>query len=387
MLVKGKFSLEGKHSTKVLFPSIGDINDGLLKMYLSNEYIFCNKIETKMNFEETYLNKIFCADALDVLQLMPDDVVDMVISSPPYFQQRDYGNIGIGNEKSIEQYISSLMLIFKECVRVTKPTGSIVFNIGDKYTNGNLLLIPYRFAVEAQKIKGLRLVNELTWVKINPTPKQDTRKLISSKEPFFIFAKSNNYYFDKNAFLEYKDLFLNNNRKKNSKDIGKKYFELIGNSNLNENEKQLAKKELTDVILEVKNGNLDSFRMKIRDIHALPYGGQAGGRLTQIRNKGFTIIKILGNSIRRDIIESTVETIKGNQHPAVYPEFVVQELIKLLTPKNAIVLDPFLGSGTTSVVAKKLERNYIGIEIYDKYVEFANERINEVYKPQMELFL
>ncbi len=336
---------------------------------------------------KTYINKVIQGDSLSILKEMPDNMVDLVVTSPPYFQQRDYGNIGIGNEKTVEEYIENLMLIFKECVRVTKPTGSVVFNIGDKYINGNLLLVPYRFAIETQKIKNLRLVNELTWVKVNPTPKQDTRKLISSKEPFFIFAKSNDYYFDKNAFLEYKDMFLNGNRKKNGNDIGKKYFELIENSNLSEDEKKQAKKELIEVILEVKSGKLESFRMKIRDIHALPYGGQAGGRLTQIQNKGFTIIKIYGNSIRKDIIESTVETIKGNQHPAVYPEFVVQELIKLLTPQNAIVLDPFLGSGTTAVVAKKLQRNYIGIEIYDKYVDFAKERINEISQPQMQLFL
>ncbi|HNZ85610.1 MAG TPA: site-specific DNA-methyltransferase [Paludibacteraceae bacterium] len=340
-----------------------------------------------MNFEKKYIDKVIQGDSLSILKEMPNDMVDLVVTSPPYFQQRDYGNIGIGNEKTVEEYIRNLILIFEECVRVTKPTGSIVFNVGDKYINGNLLLVPYRFAIEAQKNKDLRLVNELTWVKVNPTPKQDTRKLISSKEPFFIFAKSNDYYFDKNAFLEYKDMFLNGNQTRNRKDVGKRYFELIENSNLSVEEKRQAKKELTEVILEVKSGKLESFRMKIRDIHALPYGGQAGGRLTQIQNKGFTIIKIYGNSIRKDIIESTVETIKGNQHPAVYPEFVVQELIKLLTPQKAIVLDPFLGSGTTAVVAKKLQRNYIGIEIYDKYVEYAKERINEISQPQMQLFL
>jgi len=117
--------------------------------------------------------------------------------------------------------------------------------------------------------------------------------------------------------------------------------------------------------------------MKIKGLHALPYGGQAGGRLTQIETKGFTIIKIFGNSIKRDVIESTVESIKGNIHPAVYPEFIVQEIIKLLTKENDIVLDPFLGSGTTAVVAKRLKRNCIGIEIHPEYIEYAQKRIDE----------
>lgn len=81
--------------------------------------------------------------------------------------------------------------------------------------------------------------------------------------------------------------------------------------------------------------------------------------------------------MRKDIIESTVETIKGNIHPAVYPEFIVQELIKLLTTENALILDPFLGSGTTALAAKNLNRNYIGIEIHSEYAEYAERRLQE----------
>ena len=121
-------------------------------------------------------------------------------------------------------------------------------------------------------------------------------------------------------------------------------------------------------------------------MHALPYGGQAGGRLTQIQKKGFTLIKIYGNSIRRDIIESTVETIKGNGHPAIYPEFVVQEIMRLLSKENDVILDPFIGSGTTAMVAKRLKRNYIGIEIFDEYVKYAEERLQKINEYTLELF-
>jgi len=332
------------------------------------------------------VNKIHCGDSLEVLRKLPSSCIDLVITSPPYFQQRNYGNIGIGNEKTVDEYVRNLMQIFNECVRVTKNTGSIVFNIGDKYIDGNLLLVPYRFAIEVQKEKKVKLINELTWVKVNPTPKQDTKKLVSSKEPFFLFAKSNNYYFNKEAFLDYKDKYLNGNGKKAGNDVGKKYFELIEKSNLSKEEKELARKELSEIIIEAKNGTIESFRMKIRDMHALLYGGQAGGRLTQIVKKGFTLIKIYGNSLRRDIIECTVETIKGNTHPAIYPEFVIQEIMRLLSKENDIVLDPFIGSGTTAVVAKRLKRNYIGIEIFDEYVEFAEERLQKINEYTLELF-
>jgi len=325
-------------------------------------------------------NKIHCADCIEILKTVSTESVDLVITSPPYFQQRDYGGGGIGNEKTIDEYIENIMIVFRECVRIVKKTGSIVFNIGDKYIDGNLLLVPYRFALQVQKENLARLVNELTWVKINPAPKQDPKKLIPATEPFFIFTKSNDYYFNKDSFLEYRDGCFNGKKKTNSNDIGKKYFDLIESSNLSREQKDLARQELQDVILEAKQGKIDSFRMKINGIHALPYGGQGGGRLTQLLTKGFTIIKIYGHSMRKDVIESTVETIKGNIHPAVYPEFIVQELIKLLTKEDALVLDPFLGSGTTAIVAKRLNRNYIGIEIHAEYVEYAEQRLTELEK-------
>ncbi len=66
--------------------------------------------------------------------------------------------------------------------------------------------------------------------------------------------------------------------------------------------------------------------MKIRDIHSQPFGGQEGGRKIQIEKNGYTIIRILGKTLKKDIIESPVETIKGNIHPAVYPIFIIQQI-------------------------------------------------------------
>ncbi|MBU1422012.1 MAG: site-specific DNA-methyltransferase [Bacteroidetes bacterium] len=116
------------------------------------------------------LNNIFCGDCLEILKELPPETIDLIITSPPYFQQREYGNAGIGNEKTVEEYIENLLKVFRQCVRITKKTGSIVFNLGDKYIDGNLLLVPYRFAIEVQREKQVKLINELTWVKINPTP-------------------------------------------------------------------------------------------------------------------------------------------------------------------------------------------------------------------------
>jgi site-specific DNA-methyltransferase (adenine-specific) len=87
--------------------------------------------------QSNFINRIIYGNSLYILKNIPDKTVDLVITSPPYFQQKDYGNggCGIGNEETETQYLDSLMEIFYETVRVTKKTGAIVFNLGDKYLN------------------------------------------------------------------------------------------------------------------------------------------------------------------------------------------------------------------------------------------------------------
>lgn len=334
-------------------------------------------------------NTILTGDNLQILKHFEEECVDLVITSPPYFQQRDYGNgkLGIGNEPTENEYLQNLLEVFVECVRVTKKTGSIVFNLGDKYLNGNLSLIPYKFAIKASEKSSVFLINQLTWAKLNPTPRQEKRKLIQATEPFFIFAKSKNYHFDLESYLSHLDYINKNGKNKPSENLGKKYFELIEMSDLSIAEKQRAKSELNEVINLIHQGEIAGFRMKIRGIHKLAYGGQEGGRNNQIKNNGFTIIKILGNRMKKDIIESPVEITKDNHHPAVFPSYIIQELIKLLSKKNDIVLDPFCGSGTTALAAKNLERDFIGIEINPSYVKLANERLKQTSVRQQEFFI
>src|SRR3990172_2895686 len=99
----------------------------------------------KFNSFESFLDNVTHGDNLSTLKLIPDNKINLIIPSPPYFKQRDYGS-GIGNEKSVEEYIENLKKVFAECVRILKDDGSVVFNLGDKYLESNLQLIPYRFA-------------------------------------------------------------------------------------------------------------------------------------------------------------------------------------------------------------------------------------------------
>lgn len=336
-------------------------------------------------------NKIIKGDCLQQLPLIPDNSVNLVITSPPYFQQRDYqgGENEIGSEEHFENYLDALLQVFTECKRILKEDGLIVFNIGDKYINSSLTLLPHRFAIIVlDNNKDVFLVNQLTWHKLNPTPRQDRSKLIQSTEPFFIFAKSKNYKFKLEDYLQHLDYMNKENKKTNgTSKLGSKYFELIEKSGLSLEEKKKAASELSNIIKEVADGKLNSFRMKIKDIHKLPYGGQNGGRLTQILKNGFTIIKIYGNKLKKDIIESPVENTIDNDHPAVYPLYIIQELIKLLTDKGDVVLDPFAGSGTTCIAAQNLNRKYIGIEINERYIKIAEERLRKQNFYQEELYI
>lgn len=322
------------------------------------------------------VDQILCGDNLELIRQLPDSSIQLVITSPPYFQQRDYGS-GMGNENNVSDYIETLICLFRECVRVVRDDGSIVFNIGDKYKDSNLLLVPYRFALAATDIGLVKLVNEITWVKKNPTPRQFSRRLVSSTEPFFHFAKSDHYFYDPKAFLAEPREQQPLNKKDNSK-VGQRYFELIEESDLSKDEKSLARIELTEVIQEVKRGKTKSFRMKIRGIHAPPFGGQMGGRTLQLKNKGFTIIRIHGNKLKRDVIETPVAAVKGNKHPAIYPVELIEEFLHLLTPSSSIVLDPFMGSGSTAVACKNLDRHYIGFDINTDYCEYARQRVSDV---------
>ena len=322
------------------------------------------------------VDTIQCGDSAFLLKQLPDNSIDFVITSPPYYLQRDYNStgIGIGHEKTVDAYIDSLLEVFSELVRVVKTSGNIVYNIGDKYLNSSLLLVPYRFALSATNLYPVRLVNDITWVKKNPTPRQFDRRLVSSTEPFFHFSKGANYYYDRDSFLSKRK---KTKRHQPSDRLGKRYKKLIEDSDLPEQSKKKANKALDDVVKEVKRGQIQGFRMKIKGIHAEAFGGQEGGRKSQMERKGFTIIRIHGRGMKKDVIESTVESIPGIKHTAIFPASVIKELIKLLCPRGGVVLDPYIGSGTTAIAAIESGRHYIGIDIDPLYCDLARTRIEE----------
>jgi DNA modification methylase len=152
-------------------------------------------------------------DVLHIINLLPDTSVDLIITSPPYWQQRDYGMKNqIGREATHEDYISKLLTVSNELKRVLKDTGSFFLNIGDKYNSKKkqLLMLPSRLAIKMQE-NGWVLRNHIVWYKPNHMPSPLLDRCSNTWEPVLFFVKDTGtylaptYYFDLDAIrIEHK---------------------------------------------------------------------------------------------------------------------------------------------------------------------------------------
>ncbi len=175
--------------------------------------------------------KLYLGGAEEILSQLPDNSVDCIVTSPPYYGQRDYGVPGqIGLEANPREYIDRLVDVFREATRILKPTGSLWVNLGDTYWSGKgrphspdpkqrhrrflrpqdlsgprplctpkqLLLIPHRFAIALQD-EGWIVRNDNIWYKENPTPDPVDDRCASAHEYMFHLVRQRRYYFDRDA--------------------------------------------------------------------------------------------------------------------------------------------------------------------------------------------
>ena len=146
-------------------------------------------------FVSPALNTIVCGDAAQELRAIPDEIIDCIVTSPPYFRQRDYEVQGqLGTEKTPAEYVQRLMAILAECRRVLKPAGTMWLNIGDKYDGGRLLGIPWRIAIAMQDA-GWILRSDIIWHKTNAMPHPTRSRPTTDHEYMFLFSKNGSYYY------------------------------------------------------------------------------------------------------------------------------------------------------------------------------------------------
>lgn len=317
-------------------------------------------------------NKIIVGDAVDILRNMETGICDMCVTSPPYYGLRDYETPGqIGLETSPEEYIERLVEVFREVHRVLKDDGTLWINIGDSYATRSgaqppsntrnrcghtakavpagykakdLIGIPWMLAF-ALRADGWYLRQDIIWQKTNCMPESVRDRCTKSHEYLFLLSKSSRYYFDAEAISE-----------PIAESSVRRYRQNVGRQN--GSDRQPCK----------TNGSMKA---------ALPrFGGSKYGddARTESRTKSGALYKPQLRKNKRDVWPISTSGFKG-AHFATFPPALVRPCIRAGSRVGGIVLDPFIGSGTTASVAIEEGRNYIGIDVNPDYVALANKRI------------
>jgi DNA modification methylase len=309
-------------------------------------------------------NTVIIGDALTVLRQLNGGMVDCVVTSPPYYGLRDYGVAGqIGLEETPDDYVRKMVEVFREVRRVLKENGTCWLNLGDSYANDDkwggasgcknansaaggfsrarkhtglkskdLIGIPWAVAF-ALRADGWFLRRDIIWQKPNPMPESVRDRPTTSHEYIFLLTKSRRYFYDAKAIMEPC---------------------VSGPSDIR---KMLDRKDRTGgKTLTVTNARYAANRdnnLGRRKAVGSPEGRNA-----------------------RSVWSITTKPYHG-AHFATFPEEIPEKCIKAGCPAGGLVMDPFAGSGTTLAVAKRLGREYLGIELNQQYEQLINNRLRE----------
>lgn len=286
-----------------------------------------------MEFEyDSNLEAISCGDAEHVLADWSDGIVDTTVTSPPYYAQRDYGSIDqIGIESSPQEYIDRLAAVFTQVHRVTKDSGSLWLVIGDKYTDGRLLGMPWRIAFALQDV-GWILRSDIIWHKPNAMPSSVKRRPTTDHEYVFFFSKGKSYHYDADAIREPHVTFTDKSRMKG----GRNHFGKRGST---------------------------------------PEKGKNGGDCNLHNARWDQAFHPKGRN-KRTVWSISLSKFR-DAHFAVFPESLVETCLLAGSPENGLILDPFCGSGTTLVVAQRMGRKFAGIDCVEDYCEMARGRLKK----------
>lgn len=306
------------------------------------------------------IDKIYNEPCLETLSRMPDNFLDCVITSPPYWQLRDYGYPEQwGLEPTFQEYLEHLWMLMDEIYRVLKPEGTVWVNLGDTYgsfrgksgtkpdsferaegktqndkhvTNRPsfmraefdkcLLLIPHRFAIGCID-RGWIVRNDIIWAKRNGMPESVTDRFTKKHEYFFFMTKSTKYYFDLDAV---KDRTITKDSQVRDRDTTK----------LNNTPGRSRMAGLKENNYDTKNpGSVSDFW----DIPTKP---------------------------------SSVD------HYATYNDSLLKKPVLAGCPEGGIIYDPFMGSGTTAAVAIRAKRHFIGSEAGKNYFNDAQKLVESM---------
>lgn len=321
-------------------------------------------------------------DAVQVLSTFPDEVVDLAMTSPPYWGKREYDGGGIGLEPFYEEFIDNLLLVFQELRRVLKSTGSFWLNIGDTYEDKGLVGVPWRLALRMIDEQGWILRNNVIWNKVKGGPDNTKDRLRNLHENVFHFVKKpRGYYYDADAIRSTpkKAKVVNGSIVSATGVSGVRYKRQIElSTELTTDEKCVAQKALDGMLMQVVRGEIADFRMIIRGQQRTTHSDSlmVSGRAKELRDKGFYFLKYHPNGAKPgDVWEILPEdTQKRKVHFAPYPRDLCRIPILATCPPDGLVLDPFCGTGTTMLVASELGRKSVGIDLSEEYINECQNR-------------
>ena len=280
---------------------------------------------------------------MDLSKQLPDDFVDLVVTSPPYADTLSYGEKV--NTFHTDNYVDWFLHLFHEAARFLKPTGSFILNIGDKVFKKKRSIYVFELVCRIEKETGLCLHDRYIWAKLNGLPSGSApRRLDDRVEYIFHFVRKEN-----NNKGEYKS--TPESFKADVDPVREPYAEV-------------SLKRMKD-----KKGN------------ALPVGfnktvdedGMATIPLKKVEAnpKGKIPTTVMG-FVGAGTLRST-----GAKHPAPFHPDLPKWFMKWLTTENDVVLDPFMGGGTVASVCQEMKRNYIGFELNDNYRPLIEERLTQ----------
>lgn len=314
------------------------------------------------------INDILVGDALQMLRTLPADSVDTVLTSPAYYRLRNYEIDGqLGMEPSVSEWVGHLLAVCDEIARVLKQSGSLWLNLGDSYSRHDhfgapaksLLLGPERLMV-ALSARGWIVRNKVVWAKPNPMPTSVRDRLNTTWEPLVLLVRSASYFFDLDAVRE---PHRSRRAPSTAAASGVKYGG--------------GKRPSWAGPLAGSNDGLLKAHAVGRSGHVL---GKNPGDVWTIATAGYhgahfaTFPPAL---VVRPLMATCPERVCS---VCGRPWYRVAASLKPMCPCKAasvpgVVLDPFMGSGTTAVVAERLGRDWLGIELKPEYAELAWGRI------------
>ena len=311
-------------------------------------------------------NKYFCGDCEQHLREFPSESIDFIITSPPYSDQRTYCIEDPDRLKSLQPdcYVNWFLPKAQEMWRVLKPTGSLILNINDKTVNNFQHLYVFRLLLRLVDDIGFHLVRDYIW--FNPaTPpnafsKGDLGRTKKSHEYCFWLSKGSEWIFNMDDI------------RRPYCDAMKIYLSGQGKGNRVHNTRPSTYSFDCEKVWKNKGGSDPGSVLDIRSSPEELWEEYllSPGDVLPISNTGSKpFMKKVYN---------------GKKHPARFPEKLVEFFILAGTKKGDLVCDPFMGSGTTAVVAERLGRDWVGIDISKDYKKLAWMRINEERKLRNE---